>query len=139
MIALITGARTLAANDAARAWLRGRLDALAPTIIHAGDATGPDAWALEFAAERGTPWRRWSLNGFCYYPRSAPLPWGTRGKTPARRWPLERNRRMVEQVATVDSGAIVLALRDPSSRTQGTAHTIGLARRAGLTVEEWTP
>ena len=65
----------------------------------------------------------------------SPPPFGD----PARkRWPLKRNAAMVRDVAVLSTRYIVtvLALRASWSPTNGTGHTIGLARTAGLPVEE---
>ena len=147
-ILLVTGSRALDDHVQALHWEReqvsARADSFRPTLVVTGDARGPDESARVHAKRRGLPLECWSLSGWVaawgagrdrrWWPESEPP------LTP-RHWPLERNRRMVAHVAELAKTAeatLVLALYAPWSRTQGTAHTVGLARAAGLTVIEAT-
>jgi hypothetical protein len=152
-IVLVTGSRALADNDAARAWLRGRLDALCPTIVVSGRAKGPDSWAAEWAAEShpttGVRSVLYDGTGFIYVNGQRGGRW-TKAAAPQsadraawREQFLKRDRVMVEHVAqrAGELGAIVVALYSTQSTTQGTAYTVRHARAAGLSVEEqtWSP
>ncbi len=148
-ILLVTGSRALCDTEAAEAWAIDVIESAicreGPLVgVVTGDARGPDAWAIESATMREQPWTRYDLDGLltrCAGPRQ---PWallGTRERTSPRRWPLVRNEAMVAAVAAaVASGrytARALALRAPWARTNGTAHTIGLCRRAGIAAAEY--
>lgn len=150
---LVTGSRSLAKDPKAEAWARAILAEVIGTLppksllIHGG-AVGPDSWAHWIldgrSKEPGV--RLWS---YCYHPdgrlsRTAIMDgaaWNV-GKT---RWhdddpgPPARNRHMVnvEMPALVGRGyePRVLALVDSTSRTKGTGHTVGLARKAGYPVD----
>lgn len=164
VLVLVTGSRALAGHDDARVWLREQLAALDPSVVVTGDAAGPDAEAMRWAESRpvaevsdavalaapgsARPFLMvYTLTGAI---RSAWLDrrmigaWWTREMAPARhlpeakRWPLVRNAAMVRDVVALSDryAVTVLALRADWAPTQGTAHTVGLARRAGLMVVE---
>lgn len=147
MILLVTGSRALADTPAAERWARERIaDAFErhnPTIVVTGDAAGPDEWAVGPALADdcdvyvwrcdGSVERRWAT-GAELQPMRRWTPTG-----PRKRWPLQRNAAMVAETTDQSEGAaVVLALHAPWATTRGTAHTVGLARRAGLAVEEHT-
>ena len=144
-IVIVTGSRTLADDPRTIAWARGILarELASATLVVAGDARGPDAWAHEIA--RGfvasIDCERWCVNG-ARLGRVAGAdatwrklsPWGTpETTTDPRKRPLARNAAMV---AYYTRAARMVALIDPASRTQGTQHTVGLARAAGIDVTE---
>lgn len=65
---LVTGSRSLAENEAARAWateqLRGVVGSLPDgTVVLTGGADGPDAWATWMAEQRGLAWVEWHADG----------------------------------------------------------------------------
>ena len=144
-VLLVTGSRSLARIPGAEAWARGLIrEALRGCdLLIVGDAEGPDAWARALATANETRTR-------CYHVHGLHRGWITdsdiadpvarwdEGVTRGRRYPLARNAAMVADAAGFfDAGATVsvLALVDTASRTQGTLHTVGLARDAGLTVD----
>lgn len=151
MILLVTGSRALADRPESREWGRDVVrDALAvlPTdaLVVTGDAEGPDAWALAEGAASGRIVRVYVVNGSLTLFGGAgaeTLPnWDTNGaaaRLPWSRRPLARNAAMVRWCAA-QPDARCLALLAPWARTHGTAHTIGLARRAGIAVDvrEWS-
>lgn len=143
---LVTGSRVLAGSPCepiARAALRAALDAtegLASVI--AGDASGPDAWAVEDAVGRGLIVRVYRLDGTVtdavarrrrWWPHSEEY-----GSTPPARVPLLRNETMVRDLAARCAGGEwdvrCLALVAGWSQTHGTMHTVGLAHRDGIRV-----
>lgn len=156
---LVTGSRSLAKDPDAAAWAKAILteviSALPPgsALIHGG-ATGPDLWAHEAVCARAREFGvvRWS---YCYHPdgrlsRSIVVE-GVAYDLRDSRWndgdpgPLTRNTYMVNEAVpkAVARGyePRVLALVDSTSRTKGTDHTVGLARKAGYPVDRrvWTP
>jgi hypothetical protein len=155
---VVTGSRVLADTPDAEAWARGVLGevtaALPPVaVLYAGGAAGPDTWAADLARERGLSvieyrldGNRWTLSRLSRAVRPY-APWceweGVRARPGDRRWPLERNRVMIDHAALLARTAAVnlrhavrvLALVAPWSRTHGTQHTVRLARAAGLAVD----
>lgn len=148
-LALVTGSRALAGNADARAWLRARLDVLAPAVVVTGDARGPDAWAAEWCSASRASAVVYRLDGRVVTPFGPPTLW-TPEPPPARdagralwsAWCLHRDRVMVQHVARrADRYAVtVLALTSQASTTQGTAYTVARAKAAGLAViaEVWS-
>ena len=145
-ILLVTGARALADTAEAEAWAKEQLRDFVsrawwgkrPTLVVAGDATGPDTHAIDYARLLRIDYAQWCLDG--WIGGSLPRPWWPAGtaRPRARRWPLERNARMVAAVAeraAAGDTARALALTAPWARTQGTMHTVARAREAGLVVE----
>ena len=156
-VLLITGARSLAGDPAAEAWARVRIaEALAGVdLLIVGDAPGPDAWASRI--QRDAVRRVW-----CYRTHGPNAGWIDTAHCEEwdrlRLWadgvsrhPLKRNEMMVADAAGImDAGEDVrcLALLDgrkprkpkpgEARPTRGTEHTLGLARRAGLTVTALT-
>jgi hypothetical protein len=148
-VIVVTGSRSLADSPAAEAWARGVLRehlAREPAWLFVGDARGPDDWAAEIAQSLGLPRARWKLDGLVVFAR----PSGSGGwkhwaraedaaaRRGDRRWPLERNRALIDAAAkaAADAWSVrVLGLVDERSRTRGTDHTLRLAERAGLSVE----
>jgi len=145
-ILLVTGSRALedSAQEAdARGLLRAFAEIAAPSVVVAGDARGPDEWAIEWAAMCGIPTRMWSLDGWIYDEHKARnVDWWKadkkrRGTESALPKPLQRNLAMVRSAAAKarwGAHVQVLALEASWSATKGTAHTAGLALRAGLAV-----
>lgn len=145
-IVIITGARILADDPRSVAWAREILsrELASASLVVAGDARGPDAWAHEIALARrpllADCWR-WCVSGAVeVYGRVAGRwlrehPWGTpETTTDPRRRPLVRNAAMVEHYAHM--GARLVALHHAAATTRDTAHTVGLARAAGIEVTE---
>lgn len=127
-ILLVTGSRALVGSSdeaTARAMLAAFVDAYRPSIVVAGDAAGPDEWAIDRAVTTGVGSRIYRLDGTVADAAGRVL----------RRWgegsPLDRNTAMVLDVRDQrdKSGAEVrlLALEALYSRTKGTAHTVGRA------------
>ncbi len=137
-ILLVTGSRALEDTPDAAAWGRGivgeSVRALASNaVVAAGDATGPDAWAIGEARMSRLTWTRFDLDGMLVRSSGQRRPWsmaGERESTPRKVWPLRRNEAMVLEIAAaVASGrytASALALRAPWARTNGAAHTTTL-------------
>lgn len=162
-VLLVTGSRSLEKlNEATKdrvheAWRR-RFHELGKhaNLIVAGDADGPDYWALCYA-ER-SDWAQyecWSLDGYVETSRDGgrARKWQKDGDPPrgSREHPLVRNGRMVRHVEGLRGAVETLApdnwtgpgyetrllcvgFVDPDSRTHGTDHTLRLARQAGI----WT-
>jgi hypothetical protein len=145
-ILLVTGSRVLEGSPEqgdALEYLRLAIARFQPTVIVAGDARGPDAWAVEHVAfveqsSRPIALRLYSLDS-----------WVTDEKTSTvRRWttaekftPHDRNAAMVRDVAREQrKGAHVrvLGLEAAWSTTHGTAHTLDKARKAGLAITHIT-
>jgi hypothetical protein len=155
-IALVCGSRSLVGDTAAEAWARHLVECIsdhAETLV-TGDAPGPDSWAqdrVQRVAHANLRGRIYDLRGYVLDAWGTPLGrWAADApKGPAdprwRRWPLERNAAMVRAVALRarrgGRRGVVYALVDPRSRTQGTMHTVTLARSVGLVayVERWEP
>jgi hypothetical protein len=139
-ILLVTGSRALegsAYEAQARAMLAAYASAFAPSLVVAGDAGGPDAWAAEWAAAtQGVGLRVYSLDGDVYDEHAARLRWwpvleGTEGKS----LPLQRNASMVWETAEQqrkDAVVEVFALHAAWSKTAGTLHTWSASRARGL-------
>lgn len=164
---LVTGSRSLARQTdeearrnitpASEKWARAILTEaigaipVGSVLIHGG-ATGPDSWAQEAIEDRrddpgllyavtyeanGRRWR-WTIG-------DGDLWWSDDRWHPADIGPLARNRHMVEtalpEQVIFSLEPRVLALVDGASRTKGTDHTVGLARKAGFPVDRyvWTP
>lgn len=151
-VLLVTGSRALADTPAAEAWARAQIVdhchhawwGKPPTLIVTGDARGPDTYAVEYARANHVPHERWGLDGYREQYRNGGgiatrwWPEGTPQLHP-KRWPLERNRRMVEGVAEMrvaGASVRVFSLTAAWARTQGTAHTVARAREAGLVVPD---
>lgn len=147
-VLLVTGSRALCDTADATAWARAILsDAVFAlprrAVVIAGDASGPDTWALGMAACRpGILRRMYALDGVVWcWPSGRRWSWSPQPReatsyTP-RQWPLVRNEFMVADAANIARDGVpvyVLALHAPWSRTSGTLHTARQAMRAGL----WT-
>jgi hypothetical protein len=150
-ILLVTGSRALADADGivgrrAALAVRHAVARLRPGVdyVAAGDARGPDAWALDEAASCGLTWLRYRLDGTVETSGDPVRPWSGRLTAEERaarltpRWPLVRNAAMVRSVArAVEVGyeARCLALVATWSGTAGTEHTARAAEAAGIHVE----
>jgi hypothetical protein len=144
-VIICTGSRTLADDPRAVAWARGILarELASATLVVAGDARGPDAWAHEIAQGMVAPitCERWCASGRIDI--RTETTWGkfdcwddaSTTRDPKRR-PLARNAAMIASHDPFRTHATVrlVALIDPASRTQGTQHTVTLARAAGINV-----
>lgn len=164
-VLLVTGSRSLATIPGAEAWarelIRHALDGVDLLIV--GDASGPDAWAVNLALSHGVGiaehvtrgdnagWTvdsagkralRWTMD---VPPRDTPA---EHGREAWARWLLSRNAAMVRRTTALAPREMraCLALLDGTKRdapgkraTRGTEHTAGLAERAGITVtrEVW--
>ena len=166
-VVICCGSRTLADDPRAVAWARTILarELASATLVVAGDARGPDAWAHEIAQGMVAPidCERWCVNGRTEYRFGALGSWSGCGRwddadTPTgNRRPLARNAAMVEHYRQpTDQGVTrmvamgggfrsinhddcvvrLVALIDPASRTNGTLHTVTLAWAAGIDVTE---
>lgn len=139
-ILLVTGSRVLVGSefeDRAKRLLSMTLHSLPEkSIVVVGDASGPDAWATEYASGSGIALRIYALDGWVY----------DRELQRQRRWhldkttttsPLDRNAAMVRETAAQRAkGAHVeaLGLEAAWSATMGAAHTLAAARGAGLSI-----
>lgn len=132
-ILMVSGSRTLCAHAESRARVVAAMQPhlVGVTLVIAGDAKGPDRWALDEAYRLGIDWERWAF--------APPTVDGTLRAT--LRWteqrrvsPLDRNRAMVLDVAKRFPNALVLGFVDPASSTHGTDHTLTIARSARLRV-----
>ena len=139
-VLLVTGSRSLTkqrrAEDAVEIILRRFEQCL--DLVVAGDADGPDRWALRHAHSFCCAFERWTLDGYVQRERSRyswAWAWGRQND------PLVRNRCMVEHVRDeyLRHGENVLCVGfvDPDSRTHGTDHTLRLARQAGIWTARW--
>lgn len=147
-ILLVTGSRALAESSheaQARAILSAVVFSLSDgAVVVAGDASGPDAWATHDAGSGllALHQRIYSLDGWVYDESAARVRQWSSGHEAEREskphaWPLLRNRLMVRACAAQRAkGAVVevLALEALWSKSQGTAHTVGVARDCGLPV-----
>lgn len=140
-VLLVSGSRSLVdrtgAPRALAAFVVPLLDGADLAVF--GDATGPDLWAEQEARIAGVPTERWQLNGRVVESRYPPPDrrWYPESEPPAApaRLPLERNAAMIRSIAKrAQCGANVLCVGfvDPKSRTNGTDHTLRLARQAGI-------
>jgi hypothetical protein len=149
-IIICTGSRTLADDPRAVTWARTILarELASATLVVAGDARGPDTWAHDIAQGMVKPidCERWCVAGHVL--RWNALPGRVGGWSFAGDWaemdtlrdprkrPLARNAAMVNLYGPPDRESTIrlVALIDPASRTQGTQHTVTLARAAGINV-----
>jgi hypothetical protein len=142
-ILLVTGSRVLEGSefeDRAKRLLSMTLHSLPEkSIVVVGDASGPDAWATEYASGLGIALRIYALDGWVY----------DRHMARCRRWhldektapePLPRNVAMVRGVAAQRPRAHVeaLGLEALWGTTHGTAYTLDKARKAGLPITHIT-
>ncbi len=163
-ILLATGSRLLVTNTAAMAAVGSILRGLMASstqdlVLFAGDAKGPDREALDVATELRKASAVYCLDGIVrtavymkgkwWYDETQNW-WNPKDpRPPSHRWPLARNRRMVETIehtllqgrllATISGQepwdrALCVGFVDPESGTRGTDHTLRLARQAGI----WT-
>lgn len=145
---LIAGSRSLGATPEGCAWARGHLtldllgrrravDSLGRpsvprNVLLTGGAAGPDVWAAEIGRAFG-----WEV--VIYRPDGQQIG-GNRsrwGSPTGRSAPLARNAAMVRAAAKMAAAGwdvAVIGFVDLGSRTQGTAHCLGLAEAAGLEV-----
>lgn len=155
-VLLVTGSRSLTERKGAS---QQALKILYPleceaSLVVAGDANGPDKWALQMAEfETGIPWQCFRLDGAIEHSRGifGQLAWGSVVGIESRKVPLKRNAEMVRHVEGLRGAVETLApdnwtgpgyetrllcvgFVDPDSRTHGTDHTLRLARQAGI----WT-
>ena len=144
-VLLVTGSRALWDTQEAAGWAWGTIHAAVKSLprdglVVAGDARGPDTWAMECARLTGRAERWYALDGRV---RGFGVPrgreWAQRSKQTMapRAWPLYRNECMVAEVAQSARDGVpvyVLALVAPWSTTAGTLHTARLAQRERL----WT-
>lgn len=136
---LIAGSRSLGETPEGYGWtqshllcdLLGRREGVRNVLL-TGGAAGPDVWAAAIGRHLG-----WEV--VTYKPDGRQLGGGRdRWGTPTgRSAPLVRNAAMVRAAArTAVAGwdVAVIGFVDAKSRTQGTAHCLGLAEAAGLRV-----
>lgn len=139
-ILLVTGSRALVGSDrerTARTMLRALVFALPDeSIVVAGDAPGPDAWAIESAMSSLLALRHrvFALDGWVYNERRERAWQWTHASAYT---PLDRNEAMVRAVArrrAHGADVEVIGLEAPWSRTKGTAHTLRIASESGLRI-----
>lgn len=145
-VLLVTGSRALADTTEAHQWawetLIREVYKWRPDLVLNGGARGPDAWSSRLARIVGVPCYELLTTGEVRtigkpHPDYAPGRDGRWHDTAAD--PLTRNRALVtacDELVTQLATVRVLALLSPDSSTRGTAHTVGLAKRAGLEVIE---
>ncbi len=139
-ILLVTGSRALegsAYEAQARAVLAAYATAFAPSLVVAGDAGGPDAWAAEWvAATQGVGLRVYDLKRNVINEHNELVrEWSVLEGTESKPLPLQRNASMVWETAEQQrKGAVVevFALHAAWSKTAGTLHTWSAARVRGL-------
>lgn len=142
---VVTGSRDLTASRGgsyeSEAWVYARLrESITgdrPDLIISGDAEPVDRSAFRIAdiARPVINWRMFGLNGYLYHCGYA-----------FRRWrelpgpvtsPLARNIAMIAAAKKcLDAGWRVkgIALVAPWTRTNGTLHTVGLAKKSGIEI-----
>ena len=136
---LVAGSRSLGESPEGYGWTHGHLvcDLLgrrpdARNVLLTGGATGPDVWAAWIG-------RSFGWESVIYRPDGRQIG-GSRsrwGSPTGRNAPLVRNAAMVRtaaQMAAEGWDVAVIGFVDLGSRTQGTAHCLGLAEAAGLEV-----
>lgn len=139
-ILLVTGSRALegsAYEAQARAMLAAYASAFAPSLVVAGDAGGPDAWAAEWAAAtQGVGLRVYDLKRNVINEHNEIVrEWPVLEETDGMPLSLQRNASMVWETAEQQrKGAVVevFALHAAWSKTAGTLHTWSAARARGL-------
>lgn len=139
-ILLVTGSRALegsAYEAQARAMLAAYASAFAPSLVVAGDAGGPDAWAAEWAAAtQGVGLRVYDLKRNVINEHNEIVrEWPVLEETDGMPLPLQRNASMVHETAEQQrKGAVVevFALHAAWSKTAGTLHTWSAAQARGL-------
>lgn len=150
---LVTGSRSLARLPGAEPWARALIrEALRNAeLLVVGDASGPDAWALDEQVSVRSEALRYELSGLVTHVvcgsawaagTSGWRPTGRYAGTPvgSRRWPLARNAEMVAASArllTSERRGVCLAFIDAASLTRGAAHTARLAGEAGFEVKRY--
>lgn len=141
-VLLVAGSRSLTSRGA---WCQRSVEAIlrelvgSADLVVAGDAVGPDRWAMLAAHSRELDLERWTISGYVQRERDSSS-WSPLKTND----PLVRNRTMVEHVRDhyLRRGENVLCVGfvDPvprtadGRRTRGTDHTLRLARQAGI----WT-
>lgn len=152
---LVTGARALSETRMAKIWASDLISAAMgwwrpDVLVHGGCAGSPDEWAGDYVRDdwryQHIATRVFLLDGQIVAQGALPPevttfldrwdecePLATRDRF---RIPLRRNRAMVNAVTCCGADVLVLALRAPWAKTNGTAHTARLAREAGLLVAE---
>lgn len=139
-ILLVTGSRALegsAYEAQARAMLAAYASAFAPSLVVAGDAGGPDAWAAEWAAAtQGVGLRVYDLKRNVINEHNEIVrEWPVLEETDGMPLSLQRNASMVWETAEQQrKGAVVevFALHAAWSKTAGTLHTWSAAQARGL-------
>lgn len=139
-ILLVTGSRALegsAYEAQARAMLAAYASAFAPSLVVAGDAGGPDAWAAEWAAAtQGVGLRVYDLKCNVINEHNEIVrEWPVLEETDGMPLPLQRNASMVHETAEQQrKGAVVevFALHAAWSKTADTLHTWSASRARGL-------
>lgn len=150
-VILFSGSRKFAGHPAALRWARSVMLREAADVLERtdrlrfvmGDAEGIDDLAADVASALNalspnihrTVFR---LNAMVTHDDRPNERWTTDappaiGSPERKRWPLTRNRAMVKRVATFPIRACV-GIRCPWATTNGTAHTMTLAKDAGMDV-----
>jgi hypothetical protein len=147
ILVVVTGARRIEGSPhevEARTWLTARLLVIGPDVLVYGDATGPDAWAHDYATKRRVPWFRYTKRGTIERHDGAPVRW-TDQPPPAHgdnralwgAWLLHRDRIMVQHAAKradrYDVRLVGLMASTPG--TGGTIATINRADALGIPCE----
>lgn len=108
------------------------------SVVMAGGAIGPDAWAAEHARSRHHDTVEYKLDGYRWLNGVKKEPWINTASALIE-YPLQRNVSMVaaaERAAKAGWNVGVLALYAPWSTTHGTAYTAKHAKAAGFEVSE---
>lgn len=142
-VIVVTGSRSLCEIPGARERCMAVLRPLIAkaSLVIAGDAPGPDEWALSLAT--GTEWERWEWRVPRVVTNDPSRDWRWSERASAK--PLERNAAMVNFCANrftspLSRGlydVLVLGFIDPASRTNGTKHTLDNAAKCGLKTKRY--
>lgn len=147
-VLVVSGSRALCDTPTAEEWARAILSDIVSALpdgsaVVAGDARGPDAWALYYAESALLDLHRvsYALDGARYIDGSFSSLWAQKDDTRAadrQTWPLVRNCALAHDAGvrrregTLVAGAALVA---PWSKTRGTMHTVNKLRAEGIYVE----
>jgi len=148
VVLVVSGSRSLVDTPAAEEWARGVLGDIVSALpegsaVVAGDARGPDAWALAIAASvpRIIHCVCYALDGSRYVNGEFSNTWARANDQRAndrKTWPLVRNTRMCLDAGVRLREGIIIAAAGfvaPWSKTRGTMHTVNRLRAEGIYAE----
>lgn len=154
-VLLFTGSRKFAGHPAALRWARSVILREAADVLErtdrlrfvVGDAEGIDDLAESIARALNSlsqhiNYSVFRLDGLLIHSDRANERWTDEtppamGSPERKRWPLTRNRAMVARVRAFDGPKACVGIRCPWATTNGTAHTMTLAREAGMIVRAY--